>query len=208
MEAFAPRLACASATSSSAVLLPRATSASRALRRGRATRSISRWPVARPTRSSTAISTAECAPPLPTRAAVQRATQRRPIAGILTDQQRRRDGRAPPRAARPGCRRSWSAPRPPRPSRPCRPWPRSAPAYCCAVAMVSPAIFIGALSGSATGMASMRRMTSGACSRGPRSARGGPSRASGLFAAWASRWRLISRAAIAKKPCSWNDARR
>ena len=50
----------------------------------------------------------------------------------------------------------------------CRRPPRCAPADSRAVVMVSPAIFIGALSGSATGMASTRRMTSGAAS-----ARGG-----------------------------------
>ena len=43
----------------------------------------------------------------------------------------------------------------------------------CAAVMVSAAIFIGALSGKATGMASTRRTISGAKSLGPKSARGG-----------------------------------
>ena len=54
--------------------------------------------------------------------------KRRPCAGVLARRASARDGRAPPRPARPACRRSWSARTRPRPSRRCRRPLRSAPA--------------------------------------------------------------------------------
>ena len=69
------RLACASAMSCSGVALPSSHIGATRVRRGLATRSISRVPDARPARSSSAISTAECAPLLPTSARVQHRPQ-------------------------------------------------------------------------------------------------------------------------------------
>ena len=72
------------------------------------------------------------------------------------------DGRARPRPARPACRRSWSAPTPLRPSRRVPSAASIRTSRFCAAVMVSADIFIGVFSGNATGMASTRRMTSGA----------------------------------------------
>ena len=95
-------------------------------RAGRRDRSAA-GPVARPTRSSTAISSAECAPPLPSSArcnAGRSAGQSwAPCRSAWAP-----DGRAPRRPALRACRRSSSARTPPRPSRPCRRRPRCGPA--------------------------------------------------------------------------------
>ena len=82
---------------------------------------------ARPIRSSTAISTAECAPPLPSSARCNAGRSAGHCRGVLPDQIAARDNRARRRSARRACRRSWSARRRPRPSRRCRRRPRSGP---------------------------------------------------------------------------------
>ena len=73
-----------------------------------------------------------------------------------------RDGRARRRPARPACRRSWSERTPLRPSRRVPSAASIRTSRFCAAVMVSADIFIGVFSGNATGIASMRRIVSGA----------------------------------------------